>query len=180
MKSKIKLLRDQSRLREIYDLRVRAWENSPSKNMINKTLFPNGWFDSADKDSLIWYLANNQNEFIATARLSYLENLNQLLDIGIDTKNLSIPINEPFGLLSRLAIEKNYRGKGIAQSFDEIRIEKLKEDGLKYALVRVNDKRVPKLEELGFKHISKVKFQPSPLGQKELLNLMFLTLETGY
>lgn len=43
-----KLLDDKSRLKEIYDLRVNVWQNSGNSDVVNKHIFPNGWYDDLD------------------------------------------------------------------------------------------------------------------------------------
>ncbi|MCP4443251.1 MAG: GNAT family N-acetyltransferase [Aureispira sp.] len=172
MKYEIKLLQDKSKLQEIYDLRVHAWENSPSKKTINKSLFPKGWFDEADKDSFIWYLSNEENKIIATARLTYLNNLSQLKKLGVVFHDIKIPEERPFGFFSRLVIHKNFRGKGIAKLFDLVRLEKLKKDNIRLGLIEVNNKRVAPLSKLGFIKIGFVKFKPASIGEEEVLNLM--------
>lgn len=46
------ILADKSRLQEIFDLRIYAWENSPSLANINKENYPNGFFDELDKTAV--------------------------------------------------------------------------------------------------------------------------------
>jgi GNAT superfamily N-acetyltransferase len=173
-KKSIKLLLDKSRIQEIYDFRVSAWENSPSEKTVNKTLFPNGWYDKADDASLIWYLADNRNKIIGTARLTYFHHIHEIKNIGLDIKKFNLPLERPFALLSRLAIDKSIRGKGISSLFDELRIEKLKTDKVKFALVEVIQERVKSLKKFGFVPIGKIKFKPNLMGQEELLTLMLL------
>ena len=174
MKLQIRLLEDCSRLPELYEFRVRAWENSPSKNMVNRTLFPNGLFDAADERSLIWYMTNEQDEFIATARLTYLYHPQQFDEIRLDPNNLAIPPVRPIGLFSKLAVDSNFRGRGIARRLDQIRIQQLQADGIPFALGTVNNKRMPRLESLGFRRIGIMDAQPSPKGAKGITNLMLL------
>jgi len=46
--SKPIILTDKSRLQEIYDLRVEAYEKSPKSKYVNKEIFPKGWVDHLD------------------------------------------------------------------------------------------------------------------------------------
>ncbi|BDS13435.1 GNAT family N-acetyltransferase [Aureispira anguillae] len=172
MEKGINLLTNKSRFQEIYDFRVQAWENSPAKETVNKTLFPNGWSDSADNYSFIWYKANDLGQVIATARLTYFNKIEDAIDVGLNLENFELPPERPFGFFSRLAIDKSFRGKGLSKCFDEIRINKLKNDNIKFALVEVITQRVKGLESLGFKVIGTVNFKPNSKGQEEILNLM--------
>lgn len=172
MKKDINLLTDKSQLQKIYDFRVHAWENSPAKKIVNKTLFPNGWSDSVDEFSLIWYKTNALQQIVATARLTYFDDIQNAINIGLNLKKFKLPPERPFGFLSRLAIDKSSRRKGLSRHFDEIRINKLKEDKIKFALVEVINQRVKGLEALGFKIIGAVNFKPSAQGKGEILNLM--------
>lgn len=172
MKKDINLLTNKSQLQEIYDFRVHAWENSPAKGTVNKTLFPNGWSDSIDESSLIWYKTNPLQQIIATARLTYFDTIQDTTDIGIDLQKFQLPTERPFGFLSRLAIDKSSRGKGLSKHFDKIRIHQLKKDNIKFALIEVINQRVKGLKTLGFKVIGTVNFKPSDQGQEETLNLM--------
>jgi hypothetical protein len=172
MKKDINLLTNKSQLQEIYDFRVHAWENSPAKGTVNKTLFPNGWSDSVDEFSLIWYKTNHLQQIIATARLTYFHSIQDATDIGIDLQKFELPSERPFGFLSRLAIDKSSRRKGLSRHFDTVRINQLKKDNIKFALVEVINQRVKGLEALGFQVIGTVNFKPSVQGQEETLNLM--------
>lgn len=172
MKKDINLLTNKFQLQEIYDFRVHAWENSPAKNTVNRILFPNGWSDGVDDFSLIWYKKNDLGQIIATARLTYFDDVQNAIDLGIDLTNVELPPQRPFGFLSRLAIDKSFRGKGLSRCFDEIRLNKLKKDKIPFGLVEVIDQRVEGLKALGFKVIGMVKFKPNSQGQEETLNLM--------
>lgn len=172
IETSINLITDKSQLQEIYDFRVHAWENSPAKGTVNKTLFPNGWSDNVDEFSLIWYKTNHLQQIIATARLTYFDTIQDVTNIGIDLQNFQLPAEGPFGFLSRLAIDESSRGKGISRHFDTVRINQLKKDNIKFALVEVINQRVKGLEALGFKIIGTVNFKPSAQGKGETLNLM--------
>jgi len=172
MKKDINLLTNKSQLQEIYDFRVHAWENSPAKKIVNKTLFPDGWSDSVDEFSLIWYQTNHLQQIIATARLTYFDTIQDATNIGIDLQKFQLPAERPFGFLSRLAIDESYRKKGLPNNFDTVRINQLKKDNIKFALVEVINQRVKGLEALGFKIIGAVNFKPSAQGKGEILNLM--------
>lgn len=166
------LLTDKSRLQEIYEFRVTAYENSSYNQIVNSTLFPNGWFDEVDDFSYHWYLCNEKNDIIATARLTYFENIEQLKSIGLDLQNFQLPIMRPFGFISRLVVDKSYRGKGVSKLFDELRIQKLRENRVEFAIAEVRQERISTLYKFGFKTIGEIVFLSNPKGQSEVLTLM--------
>lgn len=104
-----KLLTDKSRLEEIYNLRVNVWENSENKQVVNRHLFPNGWYDDLDDKAYHWIVTNEQDEIIASARLNIF---NQMEDFPFydSIKDLNIPKEAPFGFYSRLVVHPKYRG----------------------------------------------------------------------
>ena len=59
------LLKDKTRLQEIYDLRVDVWENSEKREFVNKQLFPNGWFDELDETAHHWIITNDDDKIMA-------------------------------------------------------------------------------------------------------------------
>lgn len=72
------LLTDKSRLQEIYDLRIAAWENSERICSINKTKFPNGWVEEIDKDAFHFVVFDDSNKIVASARISLHNSLDEL------------------------------------------------------------------------------------------------------
>ena len=104
-----KLLTDKSRLKEIYDLRVNVWENSGNTQVVNRHLFPNGWYDDMDDKAYHWIITNEQDEIIASARLNIFDRLEEF-PFYESIKNLDIPKEAPFGFYSRLVVHPKYRG----------------------------------------------------------------------
>jgi hypothetical protein len=109
--SEPKVLTDFTRLDEIARLRCIAWEDSPFPNSINFTKYPNGFTDSLDMDSIHFYAVNQENEIIAAARLTMLEDLSQLPYPKIFTSYPSWPMERPFLFYARLVIHPAYRKK---------------------------------------------------------------------
>jgi predicted GNAT family N-acyltransferase len=144
------LLKDKSRFQEIFDLRVIAHENSENAELINRNLFPNGWFDSIENSGLHWVIENENSKIIASARLNILTNINEIEYHSIFEK-YKLPTNKPFGFLSRLVIHPNFRGVGLAKELDEARLLYLKSNKIEYALATAQDARAKSLIKYGFK-----------------------------
>lgn len=104
-----KLLDDKSRLKEIYDLRVNVWQNSGNPDVVNKHIFPNGWYDDLDDKAHHWIVTNEEDKIIAAARLNIFENIEEF-PYYESIKNLDIPKEGPFGFYSRLVIDPKYQG----------------------------------------------------------------------
>ena len=51
-----KFLTDKSRLQEVYDLRVMAYEHSPKSVFVNRQIFPNGLFDDQGSPQCMFLL----------------------------------------------------------------------------------------------------------------------------
>jgi len=68
------LLTDKTRLKEIYQLRVLAWEHSRYSKYINNQLFPDGLTDHLDNDGFHFILQNDKNEIIGCNRFNILHN----------------------------------------------------------------------------------------------------------
>jgi len=167
------LLTDKSRLQEIYDLRVAAYEDSQYKEIVNHKLFPSGWTDEVDDHSYHWILTNDNNKICAAARLTYFDSIEQLKNFGLDLTKFNINCSKPFGFFSRLVIDNFFRGKGISKMFDNARLLKLKEDNIETALVEVRQERIKTLHNFNFKIIGEIEFQSKPNAQSEILTLMF-------
>lgn len=168
---KPELLTDKTRLQEIYDLRVTAYENSANSNIVNRRIFPNGWFDNFDLSSFHWIIEKN-SKIVASARLTYFNNINDLRLIGIDISGFEIEIKYPFGLISRLVIEKSLRGQGLAKQFDTCRINQMKKDQVSLCFAEAREERIKQLNGSGFINIGKLQFNASFMGDTEMLNLM--------
>ena len=103
------LLTDKTRLKEIYDLRVNVWENSGNNQVVNRHLFPNGWYDDLDDKAYHWIITNEEDEIIASARLNIFEHMEEF-PYYESMKDLNIPKEAPFGFYSRLVVHPKYRG----------------------------------------------------------------------
>ena len=144
-----KPLCDNKRLQEIYKLRVDCWENSNEKQFINRTYFPNGWFDEYDETAYHWIVEDN-NMIIASARVCILE------EIPNDFKSLLLTDKRPIAYFSRLVIHPRYRGRGITLLLDKIRIEFLRSFKIPFAIIAVNIERINSLKKQGFVEVGSI------------------------
>lgn len=89
------ILTDKSRLQEIFDLRVYAWEKSPSPFNINRKTYPNGLFDKLDETAIHKVSYNEKNDIIAAERVNIIHDLNELPHPE-QFANVSFPESRPF------------------------------------------------------------------------------------
>ena len=147
------LLTDKSRLQEIYDLRVDIWESSEKSRIVNRTLFPNGWFDKLDENAFHWVMINEQNKIIASARLNIFNSFEEFpYYSGI--KHLPLLHAKPFAFYSRLIVHPDYRGQGKSFELAASRMHFCEARKIKWAQVYITNERIGKLfEGLGFENI---------------------------
>lgn len=150
-----KLLIDKTRLQEIYDLRVHAWENSNRCDLVNRELFPNGWTDKLD-DSAFHFIVEKDNKIIAAARLNICNSLDELVEKEI-FEQFELPVKRPFAFYSRLVVSPNYRNLGLSSKLDRIRHLYALEMNTQFSLVSSGDvKRVNSLLKKGWTVLGKV------------------------
>lgn len=150
------ILEDKSRLQEIYNLRVFAWENSPGKENVNAEKYPNGYRDNLEDISIHIISTNEIGEIIGAARLTVCDSLDQLPYPGIfKAYEHLMPKERPFLFYSRLVIHPDYRKTGLRKIFDDFRIKKHMELGISFGLVTVKPKRLLQIVPYGFKELGK-------------------------
>jgi len=149
------LLINTSRLQEIYNLRVQAYENSPKSIYVNKEIFPNGWSDHLDEcEDTFHFIIEDNNVIVASCRLALINDINKLTDLDEALEKYKIPLDRPFAYFSRLVVHKDYRKLGIPDSFDNYRINFLKEKtNAKFAIGWATPDRHPSLLKYGFKNL---------------------------
>jgi hypothetical protein len=143
---KVEILRDRTRLPEVYNLRVIAWEHSEKAAFINKEHFPEGWKDKFDDNAFHWVIKYH-NKIIASARVAML---NQVSDLDEALNNYNLPQISPIGFYSRMVVHPDFRGNKIVAMMDSVRINFLKCNYIPYTIAYANDKRIARLEKLGF------------------------------
>lgn len=146
------LLTDKSRLQEIFDLRVFCWENSPGKENINSTKFPNGYFDHLEEKSIHIISTDSNNNIIGAARLTVCNSLDELPYSGIfKVFQNKIPSDIPFLFYSRLVIHPNYRKTDLRKMFDDFKTNYHMKLRIPFGLVTVKPKRLLQILPYGFK-----------------------------
>lgn len=147
------LLTDKSRLQEIYDLRVTAYENSPKSIYVNKEIFPQGLFDHLDdRDQTFHWIVQDGNNIIAAARLAIIDDLKEIKDLDEALDKYEIPKDRPFAYYSRLVVHQDYRKIGLVNILDKVRIDYLHEQkNIKFAIAWATSDRNEALTDFGFK-----------------------------
>lgn len=136
-----KLLTDKSRLKEIYKLRVKSWEYSDKGGIINRQIFPEGWYDELDNEAYHWIITNDRDEIIASARLNIFKSLEDHPYFGL-LKNLNIPKQTPFGFYGRLVIHPEYQGLKLSAKLIASRINYCETVKLRWLQALVTSDRI--------------------------------------
>ncbi len=171
------LLTDKSRLQEIYDLRVLAWENSPDKAYLNRAKFPNGYFDHLEDQSMHFISTNTENKIIGAARLTECNSLDQLPYPGIfKFYESKIPKERPFLFYSRLVIHPDFRKTKLRILFDEIRMKIQQDNFVAFGTMTIKPNRREQLFPHGWIEIGNIESiidnnYPLPNGNISLLIL---------
>ena len=149
------LLTNKSKIQEIYDLRVSAYENSPKSNYVNTKLFPNGWKDHLDEsEDTYHFIVEDKNKIVASGRVAIIDNIEKITDLDEAFEKYALPEERPFAYFSRLVVHKEYRKMGIPDSLDNVRINFLKENRLaRFAIGWATPDRHPSLLKYGFENL---------------------------
>ena len=168
------LLADKSRLQEIFDLRVYAWENSPSPVNINKRTYPNGLFDKLDQSAIHKVSYNKNNEIIAAERVNILHDLKEL-PYPEQFMNVSLPDERPFLYSSRLVIHPDYRKIGIKELYDNARLRFQVENNFAFSLATTFTHRTKELTKFGWQDYGETKLIKNyPFSRSESVLIIFL------
>lgn len=116
-----KLLNDNTRLQEIYDLRVSAWENSGKSEVINRHFFPNGWSDDLDDAAHHWVITNEFDDIVAAARLNIFDASDQTPHCAI-AGSCKESQHGTCGLLGRLVIHPKYQHQSLSGKLIDARL----------------------------------------------------------
>ncbi|UBB89933.1 hypothetical protein J4771_00860 [Candidatus Kaistella beijingensis] len=169
------ILKDKSRLQEIYDLRVSAYENSPKSEFVNRQIFPNGLSDFLDKrDKTLHWIIEDKNKIIASARIAFCNDLEDLkVDVPDSLDNYKIPKSRPFAYYSRLIVHHEYRKFGFVNQLDKARVDFLQnQKEFSFALAWATSDRHKALENFNFKNLGNFNYNWG--GSKSLIQSMFL------
>lgn len=165
------LLTDKSRLKEIYDLRVTAWEHSDKGAVINHQLFPEGWYDELDSEANHWIITNEEDKIIASARLNIFTNL-EAFPYRSSLRNIKLVHKTPLGFYGRLVVHPQYHGLDLSVKLVTARINycEMKRIPLLEALVtRERIKNI--LLKLDFKIIDQIEVNYHALTPPHLVNV---------
>ena len=168
----LQLLLDKSRLQEIYDLRVEAWENSDRAGSISKAEYPNGWSEEIDKDAFHFVIFDTNNKIIASARISLHQKLDELR-YPETFKDFKLPSNRPFAFYSRLVVSPKYRSSFSFKKLDLSRITFLKENKIPFAIATCKDERLKSMIRIGFEVLGKTNVPYAEIGEETAL-ILFL------
>lgn len=169
------ILTDKSRLQEVFDLRVYAWENSPSPVNINRKTYPNGLFDQLDESAIHKVSYNETNEIIAAERVNIIHDVNELPHPE-QFANVSIPKARPFLYSSRLVIHPDFRKIGIKELYDHKRLKFQVENNFTFSLAKTFQFRTKELTKFGWQDCGEappVNNYPFPTGE----NILMIFLE---
>lgn len=165
-------LTDNSRLHEIYNLRLNVWEHSGKSEFVNRKLYPNGWYDELDESAFHWAVFNNQNKIIASARLNLFYSPEDF-PYHLSMKKFSLPGIVPFAFFSRLVVEPGYRQNGLSRKLYNARAGFCEERGVKWSQVFINNPIIiSQFEKSGFKNIGQVEVAYHPSSLPHSINVL--------
>lgn len=172
------ILTDKSRLQEIYDLRVLAWENSPDSDNINSTKYPNGFSDELEYKSIHIIATDAQDTIVGAARLTICDALDELPYPGIfKAYEHLMPAERPFLFYSRLVVHPDYRKTELRKMFDDFRINYILKSDFTFVLASAKPNRILQILPYGFQEIgiASNKIDPNyPFSEDALLLLLLL------
>ena len=149
-----KILVNKSRLQEIYDLRVLAWENSPGKENVNSMKYPSGYADELENKSTHIIVTDKRDKIIGAARLTVCNDIDELPYPGIfkPFEHL-MPSDRPFLFYSRLVVHPEFRKTELRKKIDDFRLIRHNELKISFGLVTVKPKRLQQILPYGFKEL---------------------------
>lgn len=155
------LLLDDSKLPEVYNLRVEAWEHSPYSFLVNREAFPDGLTDSLDKTAYHFISQRISDKTImGSGRVNILSDLNDLSSSEAAAFRQFIGDGySDIGFISRLSIHPEVRGTGLTKAFDYARLLFMKQKGLRICLAYANPERLNRLYSYGFIKLGTFKFK---------------------
>lgn len=114
-KVKIERLQDKSRLQEIFELRVDAWESSKSSNIINHQKYPEGFTDEFDYESIHLIATDRNDQIMSACRVTFFETNKNFPYINL-TDTIGFPTNN-FALIGRGVRRKDFYHKRLQYEF---------------------------------------------------------------
>jgi hypothetical protein len=153
----VSLLTDKTRLQEIYDLRLKAYEQSPYSKYINRQKYSSGFFDRLDSfDTTHHYIIEEDNKIIGSTRITVINNLAELQE---NLQDLNLPQTRPFAFCSRTVVDPNFRSIEALSKLDQATMQFINSDpSIKFALCYLPSKRIKAAEKLGFQQIGTIDY----------------------
>jgi GNAT superfamily N-acetyltransferase len=132
-------------LKEIYRLRVKAWRT--------RIAIPDDvsvWCDRFDTTARHWVFLDGERP-VAAARLTVSTRLDEVPDAEVYKDVLPDNLPGPIASLTRLVVDPEYRGRGLARRMDVIRVSEARVLGCAHAIVAAHEiSRMKQLQSLGF------------------------------
>lgn len=144
-----------SSAKEIFDLQVFAWENSPSTVGINKENYPKGMSDVLDEKTIHWVSTNESGKIVAASRLAVINDLSELPFPQIFA-GVEFPSVRPFLYYSRLVVHPKYRKLGIKEKMDKARLCYMKSKRFAFSVTTARHSRAAELLRYGWKDCGQV------------------------
>ncbi|MBO9572756.1 MAG: hypothetical protein J7497_11210 [Chitinophagaceae bacterium] len=117
---------------------------------LSQQLFPAGMYDEFDDTSMHWGIFDDENNLIASARLSVHREISELPDRFLFADIWDKELPAPIASLNRLSVATAYRRQGISAQMDTIRLNKAKRIGCRSICGTTHGKRSQKFLEDGF------------------------------
>jgi predicted GNAT family N-acyltransferase len=128
---RITMLNDLTRLPEIYQLRVEAWEASPNAYIINQAKYPAGFADEFDEDSIHLIALSADDEIVSACRLTVFKSMLNYPYIGLPQMSLLADVK--FGLIGRGVRKPNIKAKRLQYAFVSKCLDICQQKGISYA-----------------------------------------------
>ncbi|MBB5285087.1 GNAT superfamily N-acetyltransferase [Rhabdobacter roseus] len=142
------------RIDEIGALRINAWREEKG---INTAFFSrSSWIEELDQEAHHW-IVTKDNVAIASARMSFHYSFDSIPYIDLlYGKKLDWYDRLPVASINRLVVSPAYRGMGLANLLDKIRVEYAIQAGARLITAQPLESRVQSLGRLGFSLIDQL------------------------
>jgi GNAT superfamily N-acetyltransferase len=148
----VKLIKGNSRLEEIREVRKRAWESSDNADLIRNPDFLS--YINNDEDDDVHFIIEDGNRITAVARIRLKNDFEQLSVF----ENFNLPMDRTYAELERLGTDPDYRGMGLARLIDETVLAYIKNLDIPFLFVTVIPPRDKTLDRLGYRRLGIISF----------------------
>jgi predicted GNAT family N-acyltransferase len=137
---------DPALIKRIGRLRASVWLDEGS--LIPSACKDKVWLDELDSIGKHWVVMN-KNEIVAAARLTCHEASGQIPHAD-EFAPYNMKLVGSYCFMSRLVVKKDYRGQGLANKLDKVRLEEANRLGMKKIIILPTKARVESLLKLNF------------------------------